>query len=135
MKTVSEICSEFIDAMQKIALMAEEGHMNSLDAYLIIKNQFDVLEQIKEKSYSFAINEAQKYPKTFDYKGYQITRNDGRKTYDYKNVSAVKTVSEYLNKIKTISEMGGGVDPETGEVIEAAIPKFGKESLTIKIKK
>jgi predicted aconitase with swiveling domain len=31
--------------------------------------------------------------------------------------------------------MGGGVDTETGEIIEAAIPKFGKESLTIKIKK
>lgn len=128
-KNIPELLSEF-------TIQVEEGNINSLDAYIAVKeiekiisgdkSSVGILEQLRD----LAIDEAEKV-KGESYKGYKVELKQGGR-YDYSHISKIsdlkqemkpleQSIKELQKVAQTAFKIGHTmVDDETGEVIEPA---------------
>lgn len=114
------------------------------DALLIYKEIVDFekfIKECKEQILDEVIAEAQKYKeKTFEHKGFRFQLNEGRRTYDFKHIPAWVEAYSKLKEIEerhknaSANEKIGMIVDDNGEIIQPAVVKYSKPSLTIKSK-
>lgn len=121
----------------------QNGYLDPLEAFGKIKQVEKMFKDAKNEIEEQAINEAQKEDKTFEKHGFKFTSTDGRKIFNFSELSEWKEAKENLKKIEdkykalyklhetaeTIS-----VDESTGEVLELPIMTKTKASLSVKLK-
>ena len=135
--TESEI-KEFAEMLNNEIL---SGVANPLDVDIILKAIEDTLKLVRKNSdVQYAtVNEAQKYGKTFEYKGASITVQS-RSTYDYTQCEdsvldgLLSQAAELKKQIEIRqAQLQSGVDLATGEVLKQPTQKTS-EFLAIKFK-
>jgi len=117
----------------------QEGKMNALDAFADLKALMaEVADALKEVE-PLAMDEAMKYPKTFDHHGLKFTRTDGRRMYKYDHIPEWKAVKATLTSIEQEAKdaadqqaKGNVIAGDDGVVKDAAIVTFTKSSLSVK---
>lgn len=114
----------------------DEGNVNPLDLKMAFKAIEKLGEQIKEKLAEHSLEEADKYGKSFKFKGANFTVMEAGTKYDYSDCNhaeyndLVSQIAE-LNKrkkdieeeLKTIKGSRTIVNEETGEIITLYPPK------------
>lgn len=133
--------NDIIDDLMRIATNIEDGNLDPLKGYIAFQQIEKTLKSAKAQVKEQAINEAQKYDKTFELDGFVITRTEGTRRYNFKNVPQWASLKEKLTEVETLSKnaavsQGKGVQmvTEDGEVIQAAELTWTEPSLTIKPK-
>ena len=117
----------------------QEGKMNALDAFADLKALMgEVADALKEVE-PLAMEEAQKYPKTFEYHNLTFTRTEGRRMYKYDHIPEWKAVKATLTSIEQEAKdaadqqaKGNVIAGDDGVVKDAAIVTFTKSSLSVK---
>jgi hypothetical protein len=120
---------------------SETGYTNSLTCYLrlarLAKLVAEGMEQIKDS----AINEAQKYPKTFQFEGAEIQNKSGASRFDFKSVPEVQDVTNKLAAIQEkykaaflAAEKGLATVTDDGDQVDVSAVKFtpGRDTIAIK---
>lgn len=117
----------------------QEGKMNALDAFADLKALMgEVADALKEVE-PLAMEEAMKYPKTFDHHGLKFTRTDGRRLYNYKHIpewveqeAKLKAIEQEAKDAAEQQAKGNIIAGDDGVVKDAAIVTFTKSSLSVK---
>ena len=113
--------------------LTKEGFAAPLATYIELakmhKHLTAAMDEIKHEAITQAANHG---VNTFKMNGCTVTMVPGRSMYDFKGISAWKTAKAKLEYIETIAKAGGGVDPETGEVIDTPMVSYTAESISIK---
>lgn len=112
------------------------GNLDPLDVFIAFKDMADQLVKANKQIQELAIDEASKHgAKTFDHRGYKITLNNGRQTWDFKNCQGIKDLEKILKEKKAeLQGLKKGVDagaPSTfeeinGEKVLCAIDNEGQ---------
>lgn len=112
------------------------GEKDPLIAMAELKSMAAIIKKAMTEVEPIAIDEAMKYEKTFDYKGFVFTRKEGRRMYSFKHIEAWKNAKEELTEIeeqaKKAASVSGTVVTDDGEVVDPAQVTFTKASLTVK---
>ena len=128
MKDYSELVQQVID-----------GQEDPILAYAEIKKQLDFLTKCKEQIEDHAKEEAAKFGKSFEYKGFKIEVREGGRQWNFKGIGEWQTYSKALKDCEERAkaayssyEKGLNTCDENGE--EVALPEvtFRKPSLVIK---
>lgn len=120
-----------------------DGHENPLKAYALLRQWGKDIDSALKEIEEYALLEAKKFPKTFELDGFEFTRSEGSRRFDFKGCKSwvetnaqLKEIEDRLKAAWNASQKIGAIaSMETGEELELPICNFGKESLTIKIKK
>lgn len=118
------------------------GFTSSLEAFAVFKELEKRFNDAKKQIDALAYNESEKYDKTFKIGNYQFTRVDGRKQFDFSNISEWNEAKENLKQIeskyKSVYENQqkglSSFNEQTGEVLEVPVVTFSKSSLAVKNK-
>ena len=131
------------ETIVKLVTDVNDGHENPLKAFALLRQWGKDIESAMKEIEEQALQEAKKHPKTFELEGWEITRSEGTRRFDFKGCQSwVKTnteLKEIEDRLKATwnayQKIGNLASADTGEVLELPVCNFGKESLTIKIKK
>ena len=118
------------------------GFTSSLEAFAVFKELEKRFNEAKKQIDTLAYNESEKYDKTFKIGNYQFTRVEGRKQFDFSNISEWNEAKENLKQIeskyKSVYENQqkglSSFNESTGEVLEVPVVTFSKSSLAVKNK-
>lgn len=117
----------------------QEGKMNALDAFADLKAIIAAAQDAMKEVEPLAMEEAQKYPKTFEYHNLTFTRTEGRRMYKYDHIPEWKAVKATLTSIEQEAKdaadqqaKGNVIAGDDGVVKDAAIVTFTKSSLSVK---
>lgn len=104
------------------------GDVDPLELAIYFKAMEETIKQVKETMSSLALSEAQKYGKSFEFKGAKIEVKELGTSYDYSNCGDIylnkfsEQISELTEKrktretiVKALKEPMTAVDEETGE--------------------
>ena len=140
----------FID---KIEENLNAGWLNPLDVAIAINKIKKQLERLNNSTSELVFEEAQKFGTSFEYKGFNISSSQGRRSFDYSGCEGivdlekqVKGGKEFLKKCKIAADAGGYSEvevlkdgttrevfpDENGELIALPTIKYGKSFITIK---
>lgn len=112
------------------------GDLNPLTFYIELKKLEKELKESIDIIKPLAIDESDKFNgKTFLFNGVTIEKKNAPATWNYENCLAYSQCKDKLSYIQKISQLGGGVDPDTGEEIGKAIKIEGKTTISVKIPK
>ena len=113
--------------------LTKEGYADPLATYVELakmhKHLTAAMDEIKHEAITKAANHG---TNTFKMNGCTVTMVPSRRMYDFKGISAWKTAKAKLEYVEAIAKAGGGVDPETGEAIDAPMVSYTAESISIK---
>ena len=117
-----------------------DGKEDPIKAYGIAKTYLDNAKEALEAIYEAAINEAHKYPEnTFQHEGFQITKKEGSKRFDFKHLTEWKEAKANLTEVEKKFKAAYNAYQtnltsvtDEGEVIELPKMVVGKDSLSIK---
>lgn len=118
------------------------GFTSSLEAFAVFKELEKRFNDAKKQIDALAYNESEKYDKTFKIGSYTFTRTEGRKQFDFSNISEWNEAKENLKQIeskyKAVYENQknniSSFNEQTGEVLEVPVVTFSKSSLAVKNK-
>ena len=118
------------------------GFTSSLEAFAVFKELEKRFNDAKKQIDTLAYNESEKYDKTFKIGSYTFTRTEGRKQFDFSNISEWNEAKENLkqieNKYKSVYENQknniSSLNEQTGEVLDVPVVAFSKSSLAVKNK-
>lgn len=118
------------------------GFTSSLEAFAVFKELEKRFNDAKKQIDTLAYNESEKYDKTFKIGSYTFTRTEGRKQFDFSNISEWNEAKENLKQIeskyKSVYENQqkglSSFNESTGEVLEVPVVTFSKSSLAVKNK-
>lgn len=117
----------------ELANSVESGDCNALDSYIALKKAQDEITEAIKKVQPYALTEAEKYgQKSFEAFGAKIELRNGPSTYSF--CGTITDIEKKLKYYKDMSKVGQFADPETGELIEAAIKIEGKPTIAISFK-
>lgn len=123
--------NQIIAIAAKAVEQAEEGNVNPLEVYALLKDASEELEKALKQIKELVEIEIKKGNNTFD--GYEFKVVQGRRSYDFKTnndwIDLANKKSELENKLKALAASGKAqiADPETGEVIDLPIVKYGSD--------
>lgn len=123
------------------------GDFNPLDVEIQLKAMEEVIKQLRgdDEIKSAVIAEAEKYGKSFDYRGCKISIREGGVSYDYAATgdsswamldAEAKALSEQKkNREKFLQSLPpeGTISPDTGEIMYAA-PRTSKTTIAVTLK-
>lgn len=116
-----------------------DGNEDPIVAFAEIKQQLDLLTKCKEQVEEYAMKEAEKYGKSFEYKGYKVELRDGGRNYSFKNITEWQTYSKALKECEERAkaayssyEKGLTSSDADGVVLELPEVTFRKSSIIIK---
>lgn len=121
--------------VQEIITSVKEGHGDPLEAYVLLKAFQEEVEKGLEEIKPLAINEAEKYGKSFDRYNAHIELRNAASRWKYDHIGAWKSAKEKLTYVEKIAQAGGGADPDSGEIIERALKIEGAQTIAIKLLK
>ena len=131
-----------IQIIVKIAEDVQNGSIDPLKAYLDLKSIESELKNAFAIVQDLAINEAQKYPKTFQFHGYEVQNKSGAGRWDFKHISDWNNKKRELDEVEEkhklafkMAEKGDTYITEGGEVIEPAFYIPGKDTIAVKLLK
>lgn len=137
--TRSEAIVKGMDVCAKIADSVKDGTVNALDAFADLKAIIAAATDAMKEVEPLALEEAQKYPKTFEYHNLTFTRTEGRRMYKYDHIPEWKAVKATLTSIEQEAKdaadqqaKGNVIAGDDGVVKDAAIITFTKSSLSVK---
>jgi len=111
-----------------------EGEICPLKTFIELKQLEEKVKAGLEAIKDLAMDEARKYPsKTFQFHNAEVTMKNGSSRYDFSKITAYNHAKKKLKYIEDIAKAGGGVDPDTGEVIEKGSKIEGAETISIRI--
>jgi hypothetical protein len=111
-----------------------EGNMDALEAFVVLKKHLQELETVLKDLQPLAVDEAAKYgEKTFNAFGATVEQRNGASQWKYYG-HAFEAAQSNLKYVQDIAKAGGGVHPETGEIIEPAVKVEGKSTIAISFK-
>lgn len=118
------------------------GFTSSLEAFACFRELEKRFNDAKKQIDTLAYNESEKYDKTFKIGLYTFTRTEGRKQFDFSNISEWNEAKENLKQIeskyKSVYENQqkglSSFNESTGEVLEVPVVTFSKSSLAVKNK-
>lgn len=129
---------EYLNVTQ-LAVDAVQGIESPFKALAIIKEYEKTVKEAKEAIEAVAQEEASKYPKEFEKDGYQFTKREGSKRFDFKHIpewqDAERSKKDIEGKYKSAwqnSQRNIGLVSEDGEILELPKVTFTKDSLLIK---
>ena len=76
------------------------GFTSSLEAFAVFKELEKRFNDAKKQIDTLAYNESEKYDKTFKIGSYTFTRTEGRKQFDFSNISEWNEAKENLKQIE-----------------------------------
>ena len=116
----------------------EEGTINALEAYVMLKTIEKELKESLDIVKEHALEEAEKYgEKTFDAFGAEVGVKNGAGRWDFKKLDWWKVYQLEQDSAKEaykMSQKGQKLITDDGEVIEPATYLPGKTTLSIRIK-
>lgn len=123
-----------LSELENLSQLVIDGNLKALEAYVNLKKIEKIVSEQLKIIQPYAINEAELWhEKSFKFLDCTIEKRNSPSTWDYSNVNAYKTAKEHLKYIEKISQIGGGIDPTTGEEIEKAVKIDGKSTISVKI--
>lgn len=135
----SEAIVKGMDVCAKIADGVKDGAVNALDAFADLKAIIAAAQDAMKEVEPLAMEEAMKYPKTFDHHGLKFTRTDGRRLYNYKHIpewveqeAKLKAIEQEAKDAAEQQAKGNIIAGDDGVVKDAAIVTFTKSSLSVK---
>lgn len=117
-----------------------DGYCDALTMMSKLAHLQKVCDIASEKIKDLAINERLKFDKSPTINGVEFGYMSGKSNYDFSNSQIIIDAENRVKYLKEIAKslvknkQKMAIDPENGEVIEPAIVKYSKDSLTIKIK-
>lgn len=119
-----------------------DGNESPLEVYAWLKDMQKHLDKCVKEIEEIALDEAEKYDKTFTQGNYIFERRSGRKVYSFKNIhewkqanDRQKAIEDLAKKAYSMYEKGTHpVDSETGEVLPLPEVKNTRDVLIIKPK-
>lgn len=117
-----------------------DGHADPLEVYAALKELEKHIDKAKTEIEGAVQAEAAKFnSKTFEHKGFQFTKTEGRAMYSFKNVGkwvhyqkALKDIEEKSKAAAMNNKLGAMMVTEDGEVIEACEITYSKPSISIR---
>lgn len=135
MKLLPSSLSEATSFAEKLINEIDNGIINPLDLLVNIKAIEKSFELVKETLMQNALDEANKYEKSFEFKGTKIERVEVGTKYDYSNCNDFKLakIADNLNHyseqkkqrenmLKTLKSKLVEIDEETGDINEIYPP-------------
>jgi hypothetical protein len=115
------------------------GEVSALDAYIELYEAKKLIEEQLDEIRDLAIQERERYGKESPMRnGYLVELAPGRKSWNYKGVSAWNSVKARLTEIEKMAQMSYNgaevIDKESGEVVEPAELSFTKDSIKLTYK-
>jgi hypothetical protein len=115
------------------------GEVSALDAYIELYEAKKLIEEQLDEIRDLAIQERERYGKESPMRnGYLVELALGRKSWNYKGVSAWNSVKARLTEIEKMAQMSYNgaevIDKESGEVVEPAELSFTKDSIKLTYK-
>ena len=118
----------------ELAKQVQDGEVNPLSAYIQLKKMEAEMKTAMSTIQPLAIDEADKWKeKTFKMEGALVEKRSSPCTWDYSEVAAYNQAKERLKYIEKVAQIGGGVDPQTGEEINKAFKIEGKSIIAVKL--
>lgn len=116
------------------------GFIDPLSAYTMLHRLMACVKMDIEQVQAAAISEAEKYDgKTFEFKGYEITKKAAGGTWNYKHLADWNEAKESLKSLEEkhqmafkMAEKGDKYVTEDGEEIEPASYTPGKDTISLK---
>lgn len=121
--------------IQEIIQSVKDGNGNPLEAYVLLKAFQEQVEEGLKELKDLAMNEAEKYGKSFDKFGAHIELRNAPSRWNFKGISAIESAEKKLAYLQNLAKIGGGVDVETGEEVPAASKVEGAQTIAIKLNK
>jgi hypothetical protein len=110
----------------------ENGHIDPLAAYIELHKLIVEAEKAIDTIKQSAINEAGKYPeKSFEKCGVIVEKRNSPAKWDYSSCEIINIMQDNVKKLQKIAQ-NGGVDPTTGELLQAKKIE-GKPIIAIKL--
>lgn len=134
---------EIKNTISKLIQDVLDGNEDSLKTYIELKELEKHLKSGFEAIEKDVIIEAQKYEgKTFNKMGYEITFNEGKRSYVFKHIEKWNDLSVKLKEIEEMAKQSAlnqskkilNVSESDGEIIEPCVIKYSKPFITIKKK-
>lgn len=122
--------------LRELAQQVYGGETLALPAYIQLKELEQELKEALAIVQPLAIDEASNYPeKTIQFANASVEKRSGPATWDYKHIAVLNAYQEKVKYVQKIAQMGGGVDPDTGEIIDKAFKIEGKSTIAVTLKK
>ena len=116
-----------------------DGLEDPLKAYALLLDQKTYIEKCIKEIKEGALQEAQKYDKTFELHGYKFESKKGGAYYDYSTIPDIKEAERNLKELKqeAIARTKTVHDclSEDGEILPKPIVKYKADSLSVKFVK
>jgi hypothetical protein len=135
---------EIKNTLSKLVQDVIDGNESSLTTYaemnMLKKHIEKCMEEIKEE----AQKEADSFnEKTFVFKGFEFTKTEGKRMYDFKNVQKWVETKSKLSEIEELAKQSANnyaklktmLVTEDGEVVEPCVITYSKPSISVKLKK
>jgi hypothetical protein len=120
----------------EIAQQVHSGEVSALKTFIKLKEAEAELKEAMAIVQPLAIDEASAYPeKTIQFSNAVVEKRSAPATWDYSHIPAVSRYKEKVKYIEKIAQMGGGVDPDTAEMIDRAFKIEGKATIAVSLKK
>jgi hypothetical protein len=119
---------------KEIVEQVKSGEKDPLIAYAEVKQMLKEFTEVAKEIEPFALEEAEKYGKSFDYYQFKFERRNGAARYSYKHIPQWQQCE---NERKLIEEQSKAalkhtVISEDGEVVEPPKVSYSKDSLIVK---
>lgn len=126
---------DYTEAVQQVL----DGLADPIEVFANIKQDLDLLNKCKEQIEEYAMKEAEKFGKNFEYKGFKIELRDGGRNYSFKNIKEwvdktkeVKEIEEKAKAAYSSYEKGLQTANADGEIMELPEVTFRKASIIVK---
>ena len=124
---------------KEIAIQAIQGATDPLIAYAELKGYKQELDQAIKDLEPVALDESEKYGKSFELHGIRFERRNGATRYDFKHLdkwqqlnTALKDFEKNSKHSLAAAKYGGNYIDENGEEIPVPHVTFNKDSLVVK---
>lgn len=127
--------TELFDEMKRSAI---EGEKDPLLVYAELKEIEAGLKQALDEVFEVAIEESEKYEKSFDLKGWKFERRNGKVNYSFKHIPQWVDLKSKVDHFEEISKqalkMNGKIQTATKDGEEIPLPRvtYSKDSLIVK---
>jgi hypothetical protein len=116
-----------------------EGKESPYKALFILKKEYKLLKEMIEVVEIEGFNQCEYEDGTFNKDGFEITKRNGSRRFDFSNCNSYRIANDNLKEIKndlkasySANEKGLQLINEDAEVVELPIVTYGKDSLLIK---